>query len=365
MGAIQDIFTRFAPQYLDQYQDRMPANHIKALEAMIACRTAACGLIVYDCKGCGHVHVGFRSCGNRHCTVCQYHKTRQWLDGQLERQLPGHHFMITFTIPDKLRAHFRSNQSKAYTALFAASSQTLKVFAKDEKYMGGDLPGFFGVLHTWGRTLQYHPHIHYVVPGGAFSKKDGTWHPSRINFFAPVKAISKVFRAKLKDQLRAAGMLDAVDPDVWKKPFVVNSQAYSSSHHSIKYLAPYVFKVAISDYRIVRYDHQNVVFRYKKPKSWRWRTMTVSGMEFMRRFLQHVLPTGFMKIRYYGFMSPGSSVCLERIRSLIELAFGFDVKSPEKKPEPAPRPTCPDCGANLKLRCHIYYVYPLPVFGYG
>lgn len=365
MGAIQDIFTQFAPQYLDRYHDRMPKNHIKTLKAILSCRTATCGLVVYDCHGCGHIHIGFRSCGNRHCTICQHHKTRQWLNRQLERQLPGQHFMITFTVPQQLRSSFRSHQRKAYAALFAASSQTLKAFAGDDKYMGGDLPGFFGVLHTWGRTMQYHPHIHYVVPGGAFSKEDKKWHPSRVNFFAPVKAMSKVFRAKLKDQLKAAGMLNIVDSKVWGKPFNVNSQALSTSHHSIKYLAPYVFKVAISDYRIVRYDHRNVIFRYKKPKSRRWRTMTLDAMEFIRRFLQHVLPTGFMKIRYYGFMSPGSSVPLDQIRSLIELAFGFDVKLPEKKPEPAPKPTCPQCGADLKLRCHIYYAYPLPAFGYG
>lgn len=365
MGAIQDIFTQFAPEYLTRYRDRMPKNHIKALKAMVSCRTAACGLVVYDCSKCGQVHVGFRSCGNRHCALCQYHKTRQWLDRQLERQLPGHHFLITFTVPEKLRTPFRSNQRKAYTALFAASAQTLKAFAADDKFIGGDLPGFFGVLHTWGRTMQYHPHIHYVVPGGALSKADGKWHPSRLDFFAPVKAMSKVFRAKLKDQLRAAGLLNAIDPSVWGKPFNVNSQTVTNSHQSIKYLAPYVFKVAISDGRIVRLNNRIVVFRYKKPKSRRWRIMTLDVMEFIRRFLQHVLPTGFMKIRYYGFMGSGSSVSLDQIRSLIELAFGFDVKVSESKPKPVHRPTCPECGGSLKLRCHVFFTYPLPGFDYG
>ncbi len=365
MGAIQDIFTQFAPEYLDRYQDRMPKNHIKALKAIISCRTAACGLVVYDCCGCGQVHVGFRSCGNRHCTICQYHKTRQWLDRQLERQLPGHHFMITFTVPEQLRAFFRSNQKKAYTAMFAASSKTLKVFAADDKFIGGDLPGFFGVLHTWGRQLQYHPHIHYVVPGGALSKVDGKWHPSRLDFFAPVKAMSKVFKAKLRDQLSAAGILNAVNSTVWYKTFNVNCQAVANSHHSIRYLAPYVFKVAISDTRILKIDNGDVVFRYKIPKSRRWRTMALDVMEFMRRFLQHVLPTGFMKIRYYGFMSPGSSVSLVRIRAHIELALGFKVKLPDSEPEPIHRPTCPDCGGDLKLRCHVFFAYPIPGFGYG
>lgn len=364
MGAIQDIFTQFAPEYLDHYRDRMPKNHIKALKAIIACRTLACGLVVYDCNGCGHIHVGFRSCGNRHCTICQNHKTRQWLDRQLHRRLPGHHFMITFTVPQQLRSSFRSCQRKAYTAMFAASSQTLKAFAADEKFIGGDLPGFFGVLHTWGRQLQYHPHIHYVVPGGALSKADGKWHPSRLDFFAPVKAMSKVFKAKLKEQLKATGMTNAIDPAVWNKTFNVNCQALADSHHSIRYLAPYVFRVAICDSRIVRLENRKVIFQYKKPQSRRWRQMALDVMEFMHRFLQHVLPTGFMKIRYYGFMSPGASVPLDRIRALIELAFGFDVELPDPEPEPIRKPTCPDCGAELKLRCHVFS-YPLPDSGYG
>lgn len=364
MGDIQNIFTRFAPQYLDRYQDRMPTNHIKALRAIISCRTAACGLVVYDCIGCGQVHVGFRSCGNRHYTICQNHKTRQWLKRQLDRQLPGHHFMITFTVPEQLRSSFRSNQKKAYSAMFAASSQTLKGFAANDKFVGGDLPGFFGVLHTWGRQLQYHPHIHSVVPAGAVSKADGKWHPSRLDFFAPVKAMSKVFKAKLREQLKAAGIYNAINPCVWNKTFNVNCQPVAHSHHSIKYLAPYVFKVAISDSRIVKVENRNVIFRYKKPKSRRWRPVALDVMEFMRRFLQHVLPTGFMKIRYYGFMSPGSSVSLGRVRSLIELAFGFEVQIPATEPQPVRMPTCPHCGADLKLRCHIFASH-LPDFGCG
>jgi hypothetical protein len=365
MGDIQEIFTRFAPEYLDRYQDRMPKNHIKALKAIISCRTAACGLVVYECEACGQVHVGFRSCGNRHCTICQHHKTRQWLERQLQRQLPGHHFMITFTVPEQLRAFFRSNQRKAYTAMFAASSQTLKLFAADDQFIGGDLPGFFGVLHTWGRQLQYHPHIHYVVPGGAVSRADGKWHPSRLDFFAPVRAMSKVFKAKLRDQLKAAGLLKAVDPSAWCKTFNVNCQAVANSRHSIRYLAPYVFKVAISDSRIVNLENRNVIFKYKKPGSRRWRTMALGVMEFMRRFLQHVLPTGFMKIRYYGFMSPASSVSLDRIRALIEWLFGFNVNFPDPEPEPIHKPTCPDCGGNLKLRYHVFFPYPLPGCGCG
>jgi hypothetical protein len=361
MGQIQDIFTEYAPEYLQRYQKRMPKNHIKALKAIVACRTADCGTLIYECSGCGKFHIGFRSCGNRHCTSCQGHKSRQWLENQTQRQLPGHHFMITFTVPEELRAFLRSNQRAGYGALFAASSQTLKVFCADTKYVGGDLPGFFGVLHTWGRQLHYHPHIHYVVPGGALSKKDQKWHPSQPNFFAPVKAMSKVFRAKLRDQFNASGILKQVDPSVWSKSFNVNCQAVENSSHSVRYLAPYVFKVAISDSRILKVEDRKVFIRYRKSGSRRWRIMILEVMEFIRRFLQHVLPTGFMKVRYYGFMSPASSVSLEIVRVQIELAIGVEIHLLNHEPEKPYRPICPDCGGELRLRCYIFAAFSVPI----
>ena len=350
MTDIQQIFTEYAEQYLNQYKDRMPKNHIKAIDAITGCRTADAGVVVQDCSGCGRVHVTYLSCGNRHCNICQGHKTRTWMEKQLDRQLPGHHFMITFTIPEQFRAFFRSNQRVAYEAMFAASSQTLKAFAADPKFVGGDLPGFFGVLHTWGRQLQYHPHIHYVVTGGAVSTADGRWHPSRPDFFAPVKAMSKVFRAKLKDLLKAKDMLHRIDPMAWQQAFNVNSQHVSSSHQSIKYLAPYVFKVAITNARIIKVEGSNVIFKYKKSKSNRWRSMSLPVMEFIRRFLQHVLPTGFMKVRYYGFMGAKPRVSRQEVRALIELAFGFEIQDSYREKPHTMAATCPECGSRMVLR---------------
>jgi len=262
--------------------------------------------------------------------------------------------MITFTVPQHLRRFIRSNPKKAYSALFAASSDTLKAVAANERFVGGNVPGFFGVLHTWGRQLQYHPHIHYVVPGGALSISDGTWHPSPLSFFAPVKVMSKIFKAKLRDEFKRIGLIDKIDPQVWQQSFVVNCQAVGNCQQSLRYLAPYVFKVAISNSRIIKVEDDKVWFRYKKPHSHRWRTMALDTMEFMRRFLQHVLPTGFMKVRYYGFMSPASSVGIETISSLIELAYGFDVDVPEVDQQDDIHPRCPDCGGKLKFRCWIH-----------
>jgi hypothetical protein len=259
-------------------------------------------------------------------------------------------FLITFTVPEPLRSFMRQNQRLAYAALFKASSQAIKKLARDQKHIGGDLPGFFGVLHTWGRTLQYHPHIHYIVCGGALRSTNGSWHPSKIDFFLPVKALSKIFRAKFRDLMKQAKLLDQIPPEVWTIDWNVNSQAASSSEATLKYLAPYVFKVAISNSRIAGLQDRTVLIRYRKPHSERSKILALDAMEFIRRFLQHVLPTGFMKIRYYGFMNPNCKVPRDRIRGLIELSYGFALDLPLPQVEPRRPNTCPNCGGLLKLR---------------
>ena len=349
MGTIADIFREHGPEYLQTYQESIPSNHRKVMGAIIGCRTEAYGVNVYTCERCGKSQVVFRSCGNRHCPTCQNHKARQWLERQLDRELPGHHFMVTFTVPKQLRRFMRGHQRIAYTAFFAASSASLKKLSADEEFVGGDCPGFFGVLHTWGRQLEYHPHIHYIVPGGAFDKESGNWHSSRVDFYVPVPALSKVFHAKFRDEMKKTGLFDQLDPIVWNIDWNVNCQAVCSSEGSLKYLAPYVFKVAITDSRIVKVENRQVTFRYKKQKSSRWRTMTLDVMEFIRRYLQHVLPTGFMKIRYYGFMGSGSSVTLDDIRAAIELSLDFFVECRQvPKNQEKASPYCPHCGGKLE-----------------
>jgi hypothetical protein len=350
MTTIREIFQTYGPEYLDRYEATMPGQHRKVVEAIITCRTSACGVALYQCEQCGEPHILYRSCGNRHCPNCQHHKSRKWLDNQMNRQLPGHHFMITFTVPQTLRRFVRSNQRLAYSAMFKASSEAIDKLAADEKYVGGDLPGFLGVLHTWGRQLHYHPHIHYVVPGGALSTKEHRWHPSRIDFFVPVRALSRLFRAKFRDEIAKAGLLGLIPPEVWQTDWNVNCQAAEAGEHSLRYLAPYVFKVAISNRRIVKVENRTVFFRYKKPRSRRWRIMALEVMEFIRRFLQHVLPTGFMKVRYYGFMNPNSSVSLDEINALLEMASGLPMAIAEPATESMPMMTCVLCGATLRYR---------------
>jgi hypothetical protein len=303
MTTINDILSAFAPEYLERYPN-LPTSHQKALHAILNCKTGHYGHSLYQCQSCGQQHRVNHSCGNRHCPQCQHHKTQLWLHNQLRKQLPGPHFLITFTVPEPLRSFSQSHPLIAYQAMFKASSTALKRLAKDERFIGTHLPGFTGILHTWGRQLQYHPHIHYIVPGGGLSKDRDEWLPSRANFFVPVKALSPIYRAVFKDESAKAGLLERIDPQVWKTAWNVHSQANPNGNTSFKYLAPYVFKVAISNSRIVSLKDRTVSFTSRKPGSARQRTTRLDAIECIRRFLQHVLPAGFMKVRHFGFMNP-------------------------------------------------------------
>jgi hypothetical protein len=273
----------------------------------------------------------------------------------MERQVPGHHFMVTFTVPETLRGFIRSNQRVAYSALFHASSETMRKLSKDERHIGGDMPGFFGVLHTWGRQLHYHPHIHYVVAGGALDQTRNRWRPSSPEFFLPVKAMSRIYRAEFRDAMVREGLYGQIPSEVWNIDWNVNVQAVGSAEQTLKYLAPYVFKVAVSDHRIVSVEDRTVTIRYRKPGGNPTRTTELDVMEFIRRFLRHVLPTGFMKVRYYGFMNPNSAVSLEKVRGLIELSREFEVPTPEPEIKPIEPLYCSDCGGAL---CYLYSVLP-------
>jgi Putative transposase len=258
--------------------------------------------------------------------------------------------MLTFTVPEPLRPFLRRHQRIGYEALFAASVGAIKKLAADEKYIGADTPGFFGVLHTWGRQLHYHPHIHYLVPGGALSSADGQWHPSSPGFYLPVRALSRIFRAKFRDEIAKEDLLGEIPAEVWGIDWNVNCQALGNGAASLRYLSRYVFKVAISEHRIIRVDEQHVFFRYRRPHSNRVRTMALPIMEFMRRFLQHVLPSGFMKVRYYGFLSPSFPVPIEEVKARIKMAHGFALRAAEVEIE-APAPMrCPRCGGVLQYR---------------
>jgi site-specific recombinase XerC len=237
------------------------------------------------------------------------------------------------------------NQRTIYNILFRASSEALQKLALDPKFLGARI-GMVGVLHTWTRQLLYHPHVHYIVTGGGLSQK-GSWRQSRQDFLVPVKPLSIIFRAKLRDHLKKTQLFAAIDPGVWTKAWVVHCEPVGSAVSAFKYLAPYIFRVAISNNRILKLEDGQVTFSYKDSDTDQLRSSQVTAEEFIRRFLQHVLPNRFIKVRYYGLLSPGNRHLLEKARSLLA-SRTTKAKAPIAKEPPQP-PRCPHCGDQLTL----------------
>ena len=353
MTTLRDIFTAFAPEYLERYP-HLTLAHRKVISAIQQCQSGHYGHSLSQCPSCGGHHRVNHACGNRHCPQCQQHTTQQWLHHHLERQLPGPHFLLTFTVPEPLRPLIRSHQHIAYQAMFHASAEARKRLAKDERFIGTDLPGFTGVLHTWGRQLQYHPHIHDLVPGGGLSEDRTTWLPSRANFFVPVKAVSPIYRAIFKEDMHQAGLLAHSAPQVWTIPWNVHSQANHHGHSAFTYLAPYVFKVAISNQRLVSLTDRTVTFTYRKVGRARLRTTHLDAREFLRRFLQHVLPDGFMKVRHVGFLHGSCAIPLATIRLLIGQAHPSEGLPPQRTPPKPCAARCPTCGASRRVVMRLW-----------
>lgn len=347
---ITDIFRQYGQEYYKQYKKRMPRTHVKALHAIQTCRTPEYGTIIAQCNDCSKQHVLYSACGNRHCPACQNHKTETWLGRQIEKALPCEYFLITFTVPEDIRHVIRSHQRSGYGALFDASAHALQALAGNPRFAGGGQAGFTGVLHTWGRQIQYHPHVHYVVPGGTLtgSKTKKNWAAAPPGFLLPVKALSKIFKAAYAERMQADGLLDLIPPNVWQRKWVVHCKPVGNAQHTLKYLARYVFKVAISNARIVNISNGMVTFKWQKSDSHRWRCTTVTAMEFIRRYLQHVLPDGFVKVRHYGFANHNAAINHRELFLLVLLAQDFEGPAPAIPMVEKPRPHCPHCGGALR-----------------
>jgi hypothetical protein len=348
MTTLRDIFKAFAPEALE-HSPHLPTAHRKVISAIPHCHSGHYGHSLSQCQSCGGQHRVHHACGNRHCPQCQQHKTQQWFHHHLDQQLPGPHFLLTFTVPETLRPVIRSHQRIAYHAMFHASALALKRLAKDERFIGTDLPGFTGVLHTWGRQLQDHPHIHDLVPGGGLAEDRTTWVPSRAHFFVPVKALSPISRAIFKEERRQAGLLEPIAPHVWTIPWNVHRQANPHGHAAFTSLAPYVFRGAISHRRIVGLKDRTVTFTSRQVGSARLRTAHLDAIEFMRRCLQHVLPDGFVNVRHFGLLHASCAIPLATIRLRSVQAHPSDGPPPPRRPPPPLAVRCPTWGAPMRV----------------
>jgi Putative transposase/Transposase zinc-binding domain len=344
---VADIFRLHGPGYRAQFSSQMLPSHRRAMQDIETCRTASLGGQLYYCAQCDEHRYSYHSCKNRHCPKCQNEQAQEWLKAQQSLLLPIPHFLVTFTLPAELRALARSNQKTIYNLLFRASSQALRQLAQDPRFVGARL-GMVGVLHTWTRQLLYHPHVHYIVTGGGLTD-DGHWRSSRSDFLLPVKALSPIFRAKFHDQLKKSELFAAVAPRVWRRDWVVHSQAVGSGEQAFKYLAPYIFRVAISNNRLRKLHDGQVTFTYKESATDQLKHCTVRAEEFIRRFLQHVLPNRFIKVRYYGLLSPAHRQLLSKARQLLSLTTNKLKREAAKTTQPLVVLSCPHCGGPLTL----------------
>jgi hypothetical protein len=320
MVEIADIFREYGAAYCQAH--KLPGYILKAINAIVKCRTAELGGHISKCDHCGHQNIFYNSCRNRHCPKCQNLAKERWLLDRKEDLLPVEYFHVVLTIPNQLNALALRNQKEIYDILFKAGSETLLELGKDPKHLGAEI-GFITILHTWGQNLMDHPHLHCIVPGGGLALNQSSWISASSDFFIPIKAISHLFRGKflfyLKESLRHGKLkftgdilylnkrqnftklMNVLYQEEWvtycKPPFRNSEQLF-------EYLGRYTHKVAISNHRIIEFNEGKVTFRWRDYKDDnRIKLMTLDVFEFIRRFLLHILPAGFVKIRHYGILS--------------------------------------------------------------
>jgi hypothetical protein len=353
MSELADIFRQFGPAYRDKHSEHLLPSHLAVMRAIEACRTEALGGQVYHCATCDETWYCYHSCKNRHCPKCQQQAAQVWLEQQQSLLLPVPYFLVTFTLPASLRDVARRKQKLVYNLFFRASAVALQALARDPRFVGGQI-GCMGVLQTWTRDLRYHPHIHYLVPGGGLAADGQRWLASDRKFLVRVEPLARLFRGKMRAGLRKAGLLAQVPPAAWRQDWVVDCRSVGRGQTALKYLAPYIFRVALSNKRIVSVHDGKVTFAYREGETGRRRLRIVTAEEFIRLFLQHVLPKGFVKVRYYGLLAPGNRHWLRQAQALLGVPCQSALscaaaKQDEERETQAHVVLCPRCGQPLQL----------------
>ena len=314
-GRFHDLLIQEAPAYQERFGPLMPVRQRQVLQRLLDCRTPALGGALFVCPDCGLHHYRYHSCNDRHCPRCGQADADQWLAQQATWLLPVDYFLLTFTVPEGLRGWMRSHPQLGYDALFAASAQALQDLAANPQRLGAQL-GMLGVLHTWSRTLIYHPHIHYLVPTGGLSPDGLSWIDSRRGFLLRVEPLSDHFRTCFRRWIEqeAPEALAQIPAKVWKQRWVTHSQAAGSGQNVLRYLSRYVFKTATANRMLPRLPDGRVRWNYRESKNGHWESLVLEPQELIRRFLQHVLPSGFHRVRRFGWLHPSAKEKRQRIQ---------------------------------------------------
>lgn len=352
MLEVADIIRLHGAAYLARFKDRLLPSQKRALQDLQFCRTPHFGGHVYQCDHCGEKRYSYHSCRNRSCPKCHREHTERWLEQQRAHLLPCAYFLLTFTLPEDLRVLARTHQRTIYGLLMQCAAAALQTLARDPRYLGGRL-GCLAVLHTWTRALLYHPHVHLLVTAGGLSSDSTQWlDPKHPAYLVPVQALSVLFRAKMCAGLKKAGLLAHVPPGVWEKSWVVHCQPAGRGEQVLDYLGRYIFRVAITNSRLERIEDGQVTFRYRDNRTHKMRRVMLSGVEFLHRFLQHVLPRGCTKVRYYGLWSPTCRTHLAQARALLGAPQAPAPSAPAPLTPLSPPPVSPPSSACCPL-CRV------------
>ncbi len=369
---VADILHTQGNRFVEQNRSWLGIQRFSVLRAITSCRTAALGGHIDHCPRCGHQAISYNSCRNRHCPKCQAQARQRWLAARQREVLGVPYFHVVFTIPHELNPLCQYNPEVLYGLLFQASAATLLEVAADPKHLGAEI-GFLSILHTWGQNLLLHPHAHCAIPAGGLSPDRTRWIHPRYPFFLPVKVLSRVFRGKFVAGLRQAyrrkklrfhgPIADLEDPNrfaaflrtVFRQDWVVYAKpAFGGPTQVLRYLGRYTHRVAISNHRLLAFDGERVTFRWKDyAHGSKQRKMTLSASEFLRRFAQHILPRGFVRIRQYGFLA---NRCRTANLAVARQLLAITPKPPEAYQNSitdAPAWRCPQCGGTMQIGTNL------------
>lgn len=367
---VADIFRTHGPAWRKQQAGHLSLGQLKVMSAIEQCRTAALGGHALRCDACDHQEISYNSCRNRHCPKCQARAAQRWLEARQADLLPVEYYHVVFTLPEPISAFAYGNKAAIYRLLFDVAAETLTAIAADPKHLGAQI-GATLVLHTWGSALTHHPHVHGIVPGGGLSPDGERWIACRRGFFLPVRVLSRLFRRRFLEELEKlhragqlrffgehAALAEAAAFARWLAPLracewvVYAKRPFAGPEAVLAYLSRYTHRVAISNRRLVAMNDDGVFFRWKDYRAkgrTRHKTMTLAAAEFMRRFLLHVLPGGFHRIRHYGLLAnAGRRENLAKVRALLDVPQPAPADDETTVP-PAPTFVCRCCGATMRV----------------